>query len=350
MQPADVVIIGGGVIGCSTAYHLARAGVARVALVEMGQLGTGSSGKSAAMLSLQFCRDGATLRRARAAYARYMQFEEEIGTGIDFHKIGWLYLATAESAEALGQQAALLQSQGVATEVLSPEEVTYRYPALNVEDIVLATFGPDDGPFDPHMIVQGYARAARRLGARLMEGVRALDIAVENGRVAAVVTDAGIIPAGVVIDAAGPWAGEVARWVGVTLPLRNSARSIVVTGPTEALPANYPFVEDLAVEWYCRPELDGVLMGMGDRPVEAGYSGLDDEQVEAIIERAVHRAPALETASLLTAWTGVRPLTVDGQPIVGKVGGPEGFLCNCGWGGVGLIMAPVAGETIVAEL
>jgi sarcosine oxidase, subunit beta len=349
METADVVVIGGGVIGLSSAYHLARAGVGEVALVEMEQLGAGSSGRSAAMLSLQFCRDAETLAMARRAYARYMAFEEEMGVGIDFHRIGWLYLATVGCAEALRAQAALLNGQGVATELLAPEEVAYRYPALNVADIALATFGAEDGPFDPHMIVQGYARRARALGVRIYEGVAARDVVVAGGRVAGVVTDAGVVGTGVVVNAAGPWAGEVARWVGVELPLRNAARSIVVTGPTDAVPADYPFVEDLEVEWYMRPELDGVLMGMGDRPVAADYHGVDEEQVEAIVERAVYRVPGLARAGLQTAWTGVRPLTESGQPIVGAVGGPAGFLCNCGWGGVGLIMAPVAGE-MVAEV
>jgi sarcosine oxidase, subunit beta len=356
IETADVVVIGGGVIGLSTAYHLARAGVGRVALVEREQLGAGSSGQSAAMLSLQFCRDEVTLAMARRAYARYMAFEEEMGVGIDFHRIGWLYLATAGCAEALRAQAALLNGQGVATELLAPAEVAYRYPALNVADIALATFGAEDGPFDPHMIVQGYARRARALGVRILEGVGARDVrcsgntVYRRGRVTGVVTDAGVIGTGVVVNAAGPWAGEVARWVGVELPLRNAARSIVVTGPTNAVPADYPFVEDLEVEWYLRPELDGVLMGMGDRPVAADYRGVDEAQVEAIVERAVHRVPGLATAGLQTAWTGVRPLTETGQPIVGHVGGPDGFLCNCGWGGVGLIMAPVAGEMILGAL
>jgi sarcosine oxidase, subunit beta len=349
IETADVVVIGGGVIGLSSAYHLAKAGAGRVVLLERGQLGAGSSGKSAAMLSVQFCRDEATLKMARRAYARYMAFEAEMGVGIDFHRIGWLYLATAGSAAALRAQAELLQSQGVATEVLAADEVAYRYPALSVEDVVLATYGPDDGPFDPHMIVQGYARGARALGVRIVEGVAARDIVVDGGRVAGVVTDGGVIETRVVVNAAGPWAGEVARWVGVNLPLRNSARSIVVTGPTDAVPADYPFVEDLEVEWYMRPELDGVLMGMGDRPVGADYQGLDDEQSEAIVERAVYRVPGLERAGLQVAWTGVRPLTASGQPLVGHVGGPEGFVCNCGWGGVGLIMAPVAGE-LLSEL
>ena len=131
---------------------------------------------------------------------------------------------------------------------------------------------------------------------------------------------------------------------GVDIALRNSARTIVVTKPDGLLPGDYPFVEDLDAEWYFRPEKGGALMGMGTRPVDTPEVGLDGEQVEAIIDHAAHRVPALGAASLLTAWTGVRPLTPDGRPIVGRYPGLDGFVFNCGWGGVGFIMAPVAGQ------
>lgn len=341
---ADVVVIGGGVIGCSTAYSLAKAGVGDVALVEKTTVGAGSSSKSAAMLSLQFCQDGLTLEMAKQSYAAYMNFEEEMGTPIDFHKIGWLFVATKESAQALRRQAALLQENGVATEVLDPGEVKARFPALNCEDIVLGTYGPDDGPFDPHMIMMGYVKRARQLGVQVYEGLRVLDVMLEDGRVAAVSTNKGKIATPVVVNAAGAWGAEVGRMVGANIPLRNSARTIVVTNPIAAIGNDYPFVEDLSAEWYFRPELNGVLMGMGARPSDKPEVELDEAQVEAIVEMAMHRVPALEEASLRTAWTGVRPLTLDGRPLVGPCTGVEGFIVNCGWGGVGFIMAPMAGQ------
>lgn len=340
---ADAVVIGGGVIGCSTAYSLAKAGVGNVALLEKAAVGAGSSSKSAAMLSLQFCQDGLTLDMAKQSYAAYMRFEEEMGTPIDFHKIGWLYVATEQSAEALRRQAALLQKHGVATEVLQPGEVKARFPALNCEDIVLGTYGPDDGPFDPHMIIMGYVKRARQLGVRVYEGVRVLDVMLEGGRVAGVLTEKGKIATPVVVNAAGAWGAEVGRMVGADIRLRNSARTIVVTNPIAAIGNDYPFVEDLSAEWYFRPELDSVLMGMGARPSHEPEVALDEAQVEAIVEMAMHRVPVLEEASLQTAWTGVRPLTPDGRPLVGPYAGVEGFIVNCGWGGVGFIMAPIAG-------
>jgi sarcosine oxidase subunit beta len=349
-QSADIVIIGAGVIGCSTAYHLARLGVTNTVIIEMGQPGSGSSSKSASMLSLQFSADEMGARLAQLAYARYMQFEREIGVPIDFHRTGWLSVATDEAAPALLAGAAMLQSLGIASHVLDPAEIAYRYPLINTDDLAVGVFGPDDGPFDPHMILWGYLRRARELGARLLAGVRATGLAVQGGRVTGVHTDQGFIPAGVVINAAGPWAAEVASWAGIDLPLRNRARTILVTGPLLAVPRDHPFVEDVASGWYFRPEGDGVLMGMGQEPAGSlEHPATDPALVDAMIDVAMQRVPALASASVLTTWTGVRPLTPDGRPILGAVPSVDGLLLNCGWGGVGIILAPMAGQ-LLAEV
>lgn len=346
---ADVVIIGAGVIGCSSAYHLARLGVTNVAVVEMGQPGSGTTSKSASMLSLQFCHDELQARMAKISYARYMQFEEEIGVPIDFRRTGWLSLATAASAARLRANAELLQRLGITTEILTADDVRQRYPQLNVEDVALATWGPDDGPFDPHMIVWGYLKRAAALGVRFHQGVRATGITLNSQRVTGVETDHGPIAAPVVINAGGPWAADIGRWAGVEIPLLNLARTIVVTGPLPAIPHDWPFVEDVTAEWYVRPEGAGVLMGMGREPVDDLSPATRPEMIDAIIDAAVHRVPTLVNATLLTAWTGVRPLTSDDRPIVGPAPGVEGLVLNCGWGGTGIIQAPIAGQ-LAAEV
>ena len=345
---ADVVIIGAGAIGCSTAYHLARIGITDVMVVEMDQVGSGSSSKSASMLSLQFCTDELSARLAKYSYARYKQFEEEIGVSIDFKRTGWLSLATQESAEHLLKSAKVLQSLDIRTDVLTPEEIKHRYPEINTEDIVLGTWGPDDGPFDPHMIMWGYIGKAREMGVNLRQGVRATGIRVRQGRVEGVLTDDGFVATGVVVNAGGPWAIEIGRWIDVEIPIINSARSIVVTGPFPAIPSTRPFIEDVTAEWYCRPEGPGVLMGMGASPTEKLDIPFRMEVVEEMIDTAVHRVPILMNASFLTGWTGVRPMTLDDRPILGPVPSVDGFILNCGWGGTGIIQAPIAGQ-LVAE-
>lgn len=345
---ADVVIIGAGVIGCSTAYHLARLGITDVVVVEMNQVGSGSSSKSASMLSLQFCSGELSARLAKYSYEKYMQFEEELGVPIDFKKTGWLSLATQESAAYLRENAELSRSLGIETDELTPEEIKRLYPALNTEDIVLGTWGPDDGSIDPHMIMWGYMGQARKMGVRLYQGVRASGIRVRKGRVEGVVTADGFVATRTVVNAAGPWAIEVGEWVGVEIPIVNSARSIVVTGPFPEIPPTWPFIEDVTVEWYFRPEGPGILMGMGALPTDELEIPFRMQVLEEMIETAVHRVPILMQASFLTGWTGVRPMTLDDLPILGPVPSVEGFILNCGWGGSGIIKAPIAGQ-LVAE-
>jgi sarcosine oxidase subunit beta len=324
-------------------------GVTDVLVLEMDQVGSGSSGKSASMLSLQFCADELSARMAKHSYARYMQFEEEIGVSIDFKRTGWVSLATQESADHLRRGAEMLQSLGIRTDILTPEDIRDRYPEVNTEDIVLGTWGPDDGPFDPHMIMWGYLGRAREMGVKLHQGVRATGIRVRKGRVTGVVTDDGVVATDVVVNAGGPWAIEIGRWAGVEIPIVNSARSILVTGPFPDIPSDRPFIEDLTVEWYYRPEGPGVLMGMGSSPTEKLDVPFDFETVEEMIDTAVHRVPVLEQATMLTGWTGIRPMTLDDRPILGPVDSVDGFIVNGGWGGTGIIQAPIAGQ-LVAEL
>lgn len=343
---ADVVIVGAGVIGCSTAYHLARAGVTDVAVVEMAQIGSGSSGQSASMLSLQFCQDPLSVQMARHSYDRYMRFEEELGVPIDFKRTGWVSLGSEAMAESVRHDAEMRQAHGIETEILTPAEIARRYPEINVADIAVGAWGPDDGPFDTHMIMTGYSKRAREMGVAFYQGVRATGISVEGGRVTGVITDAGTIATRTVINAAGPWAIEIGRWVGVEIPMVNTARTIVVTGPFPAIPPDNPFVYDLDASWYYRPEGPSVLMGMGDQPVDNLDVPFQQEMVDQIIDMAVHRAPVLENAAFQTGWTGVRPMTPDDLPILGPVPSVEGFLLNCGWGGTGIIQSPIAGQLL----
>jgi len=213
---------------------------------------------------------------------------------------------------------------------------------------VVGTWGPDDGPFDPHMIMWGYMKRALEKGVKLHQGVRATGIQVRNGQVEGVDTDEGFVATRLVVNAGGPWAIEIGRWVGVEIPIANSARSILITAPFPDIPSTRPFVEDVTTEWYYRPEGDGMLMGMGKLPTDDPDIRINYEMINEMLDAAVHRVPVLEKADMLTAWTGVRPLTADDLPILGPVTSVDGFLLNCGWGGMGVIQAPIAGQ-LVAE-
>jgi sarcosine oxidase subunit beta len=324
-------------------------GIRDVAVLEIGQVGSGTSSKSAAMLSMQFGRDPQLANMAHYSYRRYMDFEQELGVPIDFRKTGWISVASGQKARELREHAEVLNSLGIRTEILSPDEVKRLYPELNMNDLELGSWGPDDGPFDPHMIMSGYIKRATEKGVTLYEGIKACGLRHENGRITGVETSNGRIATGVVIDAAGPWAQEVGQWANIRIPLANKVRTIAMTGPLPDIPPDRPFVEDENAEWYFRPETGGVLMGMGNVPAKAPETYLDHEMVNNIVDHALHRVPVLEKASLLTAWSGVRPLTVDGLPIFGPAPGLEGFLLNAGWGGFGIIQSPAAGQ-LMAEL
>ena len=330
---ADVVIVGAGVIGCSTAYHLAAGGIVDVAVVEMGQVGSGSTSKSAAMLSLQFCHDELSAAMAQLSYAHYMQFEQEIGVPIDFKRTGWLSVATAGDAAELLEGARMLNGLGIATEVLDPAEIRRRYPEIRTDDLAVGTFGPDDGPFDPHMIVWGYARRAMALGGRVHQGVRAIGIKVAGGRVAASIQR----PASSLADR-----GQRRRAVGRQgRPLggrRNPNSQPVAYNSSDrhvSSRSTRPSVCRRCERWLVlstrgRRSVDGygLRAGGGSRPIPQPAR----KPLMRTIDAAVHRVPVLESASILTTWTGVRPLTPDGRSILGFAPGVEGFLLNCGWG------------------
>ena len=184
------------------------------------------------------------------------------------------------------------------------------------------------------------------MGVRLYQGVHATGIEVRRGKVERVYTDKGAVSTKMVVNAGGPWAVEMGKWVGIEIPILNLARGILVTGPVPEIPSSRPFVEDMTTEWYYRPEGAGVLMGMGKKPVDELEVEMTYEMMEEIIEAGVHRVPVLEKASVLTSWAGVRPMTPDDRPILGPVPSVEGFILNCGWGGTGIIQAPIAGQLI----
>jgi sarcosine oxidase subunit beta len=298
------------------------------------------------MLSLQFNYDEMIISMAKYSYGKYMQFEEEVGVPIDFKRNGWLSLATVESAEKLRRNAELLQSWGVETHILDPDNIKQRCPEINTEDVVLGTWGPDDGPFDPHMIMWGYVKRASEMGVRLYQGRHATGVEVRNGKVEGVHTDQGFLSTRVAVNAGGPWAIEIGKWVGVEIPIINLTRGVLVTGPLPEIPPERAFVEDVTAGWYYRPEGAGVLMGMGQKPTVDLDVKMTYELMDEIITVGIHRVPVLERASVLTSWAGVRPTTPDNRPILGKVPTVEGLVLNCGWGGTGIIQAPIAGQLI----
>jgi sarcosine oxidase subunit beta len=346
---ADVVIIGAGIQGLSAAYHLARRGVENVVVLEKAFIGAGSSGRSASMLMLQVWNEW-QVRLSQYCFERYMAFEAELGVDPEYAPIGTLLLATAAVADEVRAQAEMRRTLGVtSTQILDAEGITRIAPVINTDDLVLGVYGPEDGIIEAQSIMLGYQKGARRHGADIRQGVAATGIVVENGRVAAVETPDGPIHTGWVVNAAGADAADVARWAGIDLPLDNRARSVYVTGPFPQIPDDTPFVYDEAAGWYYRKEGPGVLIGMGKEKDKPASERVNRDLLPAVIDVAMHRVPVLAEASIASGWTGIRPLTPDGRPILGPVDGVAGYLNDAGWGGEGVMHAPAGGQ-LIAEL
>ena len=344
---ADVVIIGAGIQGLSAAYHAAKLGVRNLRVIEKEFIGAGSSGRSASMLLLQEDTED-KIRLSQFSYERYQAFRDELGVDPGFKKIGYLSLVPENMREQALERLELRRKMGVRTILLSPAEISALVPVVNVEDVALGVFGPDDGVIDAHAIMQGYAAGARNLGVTIDQGTVATGLQTSGGSIVGVETNTGNIQTAMVVNAAGAKAGEVAGWLGIKLPIDNRRRSIYITDEFPRIPLDTPMVMDSEMEWYYRKEGPGVLMGMGKEQSHQVSLSPNWDYLPQVVEFAMHRVPIFEQAKIIRGWTGIRPLTGDRHPIIGPVEHVSGFINDCGWGGEGVMHAPAGGQ-IVAE-
>jgi sarcosine oxidase subunit beta len=351
IEKADVVIIGGGVMGTSTAYHLAKRGCQDMVLVEKKQVASGSTGLSAGGIRLQFSIE-ANIRMSMESLQVFERFAEEFEAEIDFRQHGYLFLATEPGDWAEFQANVVVQQRvGVPVQLLSPEEIGELVPHLYLDDVVGGTFCPRDGYADPYSVAMGFARQARWLGVRIYEETEALDIKVSEGKVRAVLTNQGEIATPVVVNVAGPWAAQVGHMVGLELPAVPYRRQIFVTAPFDELPKQIPMVIDFAPSFYFRREGASILMGMTDHEEPPSFNtNFDLAFLVKAAEKAAHRAPVLNRADFMRGWGGLYSITPDDNPIIGQdVGGVEGFYCAVGFSGHGFQQSPAVGR-ILADL
>jgi sarcosine oxidase, subunit beta len=350
MESADVVIAGGGIMGCALAYQLAKRKV-DVLLLERETLGSQSTGKCAGGVRQQFSIE-ANVRLQRLSVRLLESFEEDTGHPADFRQIGYLFLFTQpQQVEDFRLNMDMWHRVGL-TEArwVDPAEAAKMVPILNVEDVLGCTFCPTDGIASPADVTMGYATAARRLGARLKEGIEVTGIDVAGGRVQGVRTSAGDIATRMVFNCAGPWAASIGRMAGLEIPVLPYRRHIAVTGAFPAVPRTTPMTVDFHTSMYFHPEGDGVLIGMSDRNEPPGFvTEVNWEFLEKMFEQAARRAPALAGAGVKTAWAGLYESTPDHQAILGPVDELQGFWCAAGFSGHGFMQAPAA-ALLLAEL
>jgi sarcosine oxidase subunit beta len=270
---------------------------------------------------------------------------------MEFRQVGYLFLAQSEEVwQEFLANVEIQRRSDVPVEILSPDEIKYRWPYLNVEDLQGGTFCPEDGYADPYMAAMGFANTARRLGVRIEEQTRVTAINVEGGQVRGVETTRGPISAPVVVDVAGPWGGQVAAMAGFDLPVQPIRRQVFVTTPFEAIPKPVPMILDIEPAFYFRGEGPGLLMGMSDPHEPPSFqTNVDYAFLEQVIDAAIRRAPLLEDAEILRGWGGLYAITPDDNPIIGPLPGADGLFCAIGFSGHGFQQAPTVGR-ILADL
>ncbi len=351
MESADVVIAGGGIMGCALAYQLAKRKV-DVVLLERETLGSQSTGKCAGGVRQQFSTEP-NVRLQRMSVKMLEAFEQDTGHPADFRQIGYLFLFTQpQQVEDFRDNMDMWHRVGL-TEArwVDPAEAAKMVPILNVDDVIGCTFCPTDGIASPADVTSGYASAARRMGARLKEGVEVTGIDVALGRVQGVRTSAGDIATRMVVNCAGAWAASIGRLAGLEIPVLPYRRHIAVTSTFPALPRSTPMTVDFRTSLYFHPEGDGVLIGMSDRAEPPGFvTDVRWEFLEKMFEQAALRAPALAGAGIKTAWAGLYESTPDHQAILGPVGELEGFWCAAGFSGHGFMQAPAAALLVTEVL
>ncbi len=353
-QTVDILIIGGGVMGVSAAYHLAKRQAGRILLLEKDPfLGQGATGKCAGGIRHQFSTE-VNIRLSTLSIQMMERFPEEMEQDIDLHFVGYLFLLSSEEQmEDFRRNVALQHRLGIETEILDREEIARRAPLINLDAepvIIGGTNYSRDGLADPNSIVQGYAKQARRLGVDIRTDAPVARLLRQGDRILGVETrDGQRIEAGITLLAAGPWSGKLAATANFDLPVAPLRRQIVVTRPL-GIPRDMPFIIDFAQSLYFHYESGGILTGMSN-PHETPGEKLDVDQDWTLyhLEKAIERFPLLEQAQLLTQWAGLYEVTPDHQAIIGKL--PlEGFYTCTGFSGHGFMHGPICGLLMAEEI
>ncbi|WP_227377046.1 NAD(P)/FAD-dependent oxidoreductase [Haladaptatus halobius] len=349
----QVVIVGGGIVGCAGAYYLAERG-ADVVVCERSNIGAGSTERSAGGIRAQFSTP-VNVALSQASAQVWEQFEEEFDTDIAYRRPGYLFLAREEAtAEGFADAVAVQNERGVPSELLTPEEAQERCPGLRCEAFRAATYSPTDGFADPHLALQGFATGTRESGAEIRTGVEVTGVLREEDAVVGVETTGGRIEADFVVNAAGPWARRIAGMVGIDLPVVPERRQIVVVEPETPVPESVPMTIDLDTGSYFRPERDGAALvgGHFSSPASADPDAYDrttdlDWTVEAL-EHAADCATYFGLDSRVRrGWAGLYAVTPDHHPIIEET--VPGFVNAVGFSGHGFQHAPATGK-LVAEL
>lgn len=344
---AEAVIVGGGVIGASIAFHLAEADVTDVILLESNSLGSGSTCKAAGGVRAQFS-DRINVELGKRSLEAFRDFAVRPGGEIDLHEVGYLFLLDNRATLAFFEQSVAMQNElGVPSRIISAEEAAALSPLIDPAGLLAAAYSPSDGHCTPESVVLGYAAAARRLGARLVPHCPVLDINARADQGFNVRTATATIAADTVICAAGAWSQQVGQWAGVDLPVTPLRRQLAVTEPVSDLPANLPMTIDVASTLYFHAEGQGLLIGMSDPDEQPGFNlHWSHEWLPKLSEALSRRAPRLLGYGVASGWAGLYENTPDHNALIGEASASGRFLYATGFSGHGFLMAPAVGEVM----
>jgi sarcosine oxidase subunit beta len=350
-ERADVVVIGGGIVGNAISWNLARRRAGRILVLEKEtRIGTGATAYSAGGVREQFTSK-VNIEMSRLALDILARFPEEMGQDIDYRRAGYLFVASSEEqAGALRAAVAFQNGLGVASRLLTPPEARQRVEALNIEDVVLAAFNERDGYVDPSSICSGYSRCARELGVEVRTRTEVTGVTVRAGKVVAVETPAGRIDTGWVVNAAGPHLNAVGRLAGLDIPAHPYRRMLFITEAISLSPRLIPLTVDMASGFYFRQEGEGIMIGLSDPDEPSSYNTtLDWDFLPRVLEPALHRIPSIESATIGKGWAGLYTITPDHHALLGPFPELPNFLIAGGFSGHGIMHSPAAG-IVIAEM
>ena len=344
-KTAEVIVIGGGVMGASTAYHLASRGQSNVILLEKEDFfGLGATGRCAGGVRYQFGTE-VNIRLSLLSLPMLERFKDEIGQAVDYRKTGYLFLLSNENEVSIFKHNVDLQNTlGAQTEWLSGNEIRKRLPMMRLDDVLAGSFNPLDGLVDPNSVVMGYIGAAQRLGVNALTSTIVTGFQIRSDRIIGVETPSQTIFAPIIVDATGPWAGLTGQMAGLHVPVSPIRRQWLTTTAIPELPPDFPFVIDFAQSLYFHPEGPGLLTGMSNPNEKPGFDQNVDPEWELVhLDAAIHRIPLLETVGLSSRLAGLYEVTPDAHPIIGNTP-VEGYYIVSGFSGHGFMHGPIAGK------
>ena len=348
---ADAVVVGGGVMGCSILYNLAKSGVTDAVLLEQDALASGSTGLSQGILRTHYSNE-VTTRMAWESLEVFRDFERIFDGPSGYTRTGYLLIAEDKDRPALEQNVEMQRRLGVATEVLRPEEAMAIAPVLTIDAAESVAYEPKSGYADSHLVTQGYARAARDMGAGIETGTTATAVEINGGSVVAVYTGKDKISTPAVVVAAGPRSRPLLSKLGVEVPLETVRHQVVVLERDTGLVPNHPAFGDLVHSLSARPDSDSLtLVGVGEDELagpERYDRGVDGDVVEQVAAGLAARMPGMSEARFKRGWSGLFTVTPDWHPVLGAVEGIGGLYLAVGFSGHGFKLSPMVG-VVTAE-